>query len=83
MRKHDGIDSSRPYSIEKNRLLNWAENIADAWELFEEHDCPFISVYNKDGKRIYHAQFTLAYEGIADTAPMAICLAYIAWREEK
>lgn len=70
---------------------NWAENISDAWELFEEmpksyflgksvtHQYGFeIWKINDDGKGL-----TQLLDPVAETAPMAICLAWIAWKEAK
>ena len=64
---------------------NWAENIADAWELFEEMPhgliensiggmkiCSFIS----EGK-------SQAIQWYDDTAPLAICKSWLAWKENE
>lgn len=65
---------------------NWAENIADAWELFEEmpgaelkHDDStensidfYYCIEKKTNQHIY-----------GDTAPMAICLAWLVCKESK
>lgn len=66
---------------------NWAENISDAWELFEEPFCSYIVRYSNG------ASFRVTFEddekgnGLvisdADTAPMAICLAWLKWKESK
>lgn len=64
---------------------NWAENISDAWGLFEEMPLPMIT---KDSNYAYKFQSTSdwksaevpAFDGL--TAPMAICLAWIAWKQD-
>lgn len=64
---------------------NWAENISDAWQLFEE--MPESFSIQKDGlqwmvwKRKTNG--TVRFTDSADTAPMAIALAWLKWKELK
>ena len=96
MRKHDGIDNDHPFSNEKNRLYNWAENIADAWELFEEMSVdslqppflPSIKRQRESNKWMVHVITDHAHQNencgfIFKTAPMAICLAWLEWKRNK
>lgn len=66
-------------------LPNWPESIADAWELFEE----FISE-NKHLSCGIAIEPLVSHEWVASlgywrsygaTAPLAICKAWIAWKE--
>lgn len=65
---------------------NWAEDISDAWELFEEMPIPEIL---KIDSNYYEACFhnpkdeTKIERFNAYQAPMAICLAWLAWKEAK
>jgi len=70
---------------------NWPENIADAWELVEEWRAngEVDSIVYKtsdipDFKMVdtVHLRHSYIYSE-ADTAPLAICLAYIAWKESQ
>lgn len=97
MRAHDGIDNDHPFSAKKNRRYCWAQLIDDAWELFEEmvtsqqgwravvlsgNDSTFLPRYKvliKD----HDAHNRDECEASADTVPMAICLAWIKWKEQK
>lgn len=63
---------------------NWAENIADAWELFEEMPYCCVENVNSDLKICSYIPKG-KYEDVqwyADTAPMAICLAWLKWKGE-
>lgn len=64
------------------KTTNWAENISDAWELFEEMPTPEIGLMG--GKYICSSH---GFRGLcinkADTAPMAIALAWLAWKKNK
>lgn len=62
---------------------NWPVSIADGWELVEE-------MYNYNIKKIGTETTAVLYPdthilrgkvGKADTAPRAICLAWLAWKE--
>lgn len=79
------------YATDFNEIIdqnkNWAENIADAWELFEE--IPYkISVGKYEKKNYFIAKwehaFTVEPNIITEskTAPIAICLAWINWKEK-
>ncbi len=61
---------------------NWPENIADAWELWEELP-PFKSIeYHAPMNRPYSVMYTVGnthHQFDADTAPLAICVAWLAW----
>ena len=66
-------------------LLDWPVNISDAWELVEE-------MYNYNIKKIGGVVTAVLYPdthilrgqvGKADTAPVAICLAYIGVKESQ
>lgn len=70
-------------------LANWPENIADAWELFEEMPAPkVIYAYTRPGG----IEYDCGCAGISDpdgdyypyneadnTIARAICLAWLAW----
>lgn len=70
-------------------LYNWAENISDAWELFEE--MPDASIFKVDSKILKKEYSNLIYSASckdiglksysAETAPLAICLTWISWKE--
>lgn len=72
--------------------FNWAEYIEDAWILFEEISEKEMAFIQRDKNFRYGdswiVKIVLDYENrvadefFAPTAPMAICLAYIAWREK-
>jgi hypothetical protein len=81
-----------PYSNFDPRDVNpnWEENIADAWELFEEIKYQVLIVKWADGeyvisyvnaKNIYNPKKIIL--GEAKTAPEAICKAWIAWKENE
>lgn len=62
---------------------DWAENIADAWELFEE--MPSVAFVRKEYDGRYSCyNGTSAFEKgnwcIADTAPTAIATAWLGWK---
>lgn len=87
MRSHDGIDNDHPWNDKENRMWNWAENIADAWELFEEmphrfgiikNDRQSYSIWEEyQGNKTICLQY---YGEWCSTAPMAICLAWLKWK---
>lgn len=72
---------------------NWAENISDAWELFEE--MPLAEIFHTNLKDVKYTvtiwvrnkhtdEFCLGDRkvfGKGITAPLTICAAYITWRE--
>lgn len=59
---------------------NWAESISDAWELFEEMpDCLVGKAELLVNKWVVQ-DFSERQISQADTAPLAICLAWIAWK---
>lgn len=61
-------------------LRNWAENISDAWELFEEMPLGFSIMRDKE----YNwCLFHNSIWSVAPTAPMAIALAWLKWKESK
>lgn len=67
---------------------NWAESINDAWKLFEEMPNAGLAHYNNGelGKLKYSYRVTLLTNSIgmppvsADTAPLAICKAWLSWK---
>jgi hypothetical protein len=77
-------------------IPNWPVEIADAWELVEEMAIPdefALSMIYKDCMEniIWECVYS-RYEDcgdfgsrfvMADTAPLAICLAYIQWKESQ
>jgi hypothetical protein len=86
------VDSPAQDSARYYRVKNWPEDIATAWELVEEwrkkgevdsiiyktSDLPdFRQMINT-----VHLRHSDIYAE-ADTAPLAICLAYIQWRESQ
>lgn len=71
--------------VEQNK--NWAKNIADAWELFEEMPGALLSKSDttEDGRDIYHCRndsMEKCFMEWSFEAPMAICLAWINWKEK-
>ena len=66
---------------------NWAENINDAWELFEEnHEVSIKKMHDTNNTICYQCVFrdsnlNVIGDSAANTAPMAICLAWIKWKE--
>ena len=69
-------------------FMRWTTTIYHAWELFEE--MPFKMSVGKYAKKNYFiakwedafaTEPTILVE--AATVPMAICLAYIAWKEKE
>lgn len=78
-----------------SKLYNWAENIADAWELFEElpEGTSIMRVYSSGGKYsicLRDDNGALSYDNenikgffLYETAPLAICMAWIKWKESK
>ncbi len=90
MKNHDGIDDAHPYSNKNNRIYNWAENIGDAFELFEEmvknRDHENVSLYLGN---VYdewvcgEGDFEEVNGELAKTATIAICLTWIKWKETK
>lgn len=67
-----------------NYNKNWAENISDAWELFEEIPGAVISKDddNEDGCNSYYCRSATDNLSIyGATATEAICLAWIKWKE--
>lgn len=78
---------------------NWAESIADAWELFEDmvdsygglisvkmvgNSMPipgwpkYKIVFDENDAHIRNKEFSGA-----ETAPLSICLAWLAWKKQK
>lgn len=73
-------------SCHLGRDINWVENISDAWELFEEIPGAVISKDddNEDGCNNYYCRSATDNLSIyGATAPEAICLAWIKWKEGK
>ena len=68
-------------------IPNWPVNIVDAWELVEEMATPDnfgLSFWDKNiWECIYHKDEDHSSFVEADTAPRAICLAYIAYKESQ
>ena len=68
-------------------MINWAENINDAWELFEEnHEVSIKKMHYTNNTICYQCAFrdsnlNVIGDSSANTAPMAICLAWIKWKE--
>lgn len=79
-----GAETTPVYELDKN----WAENISDAWKLFEEMPNDTSIAISKNGRLFsiiigdscYFEDESKRFI-YADTAPLAICAAYIAWRE--
>lgn len=80
-KKWDG-DEKWPILIDKN----WAENISDAWELFEEMPVgTTIQKCNSGIEPFYSVGWDefidKEFSGEAGKASEAICLAWIKWKE--
>jgi len=71
------------------KSINWAGNILDAWQLFEENPEVYLKKgHYTDGTIVYQCVFrdsnlNVIGGGKAATAPMAIALAWLAWKENK
>lgn len=85
---HEGGDCNvRKYRDAK--IPNWAENIADAWELFEEMPNPKLQLFNHDDAGLARYPYRLvidfnSQDAIAGaTAPLAICIAWIKWKQSE
>jgi hypothetical protein len=92
---HEGYnDTLRGIKLPNNykavEIANWPENISAAWKLFEE--MPHPEIYH--GTYINGANYWRCacgkwdygepeYECEADTAPLAICRAWLMWKEDK
>jgi len=69
------------------KTINWAENIADAWELFEEMPNPKLQLFNSGDAAFMRfswrvtIDFKKDMEFLGATATIAICLAWIKWKE--
>ena len=65
-------------------IPNWSVSIADAWELVEEMATPDnfgLSFWDKNiWECIYHKDEDHSSFVEADTAPRAICLAWLEWK---
>ncbi len=59
--------------------FNWAENISDAWELFEEMP-HMANIFKREDGMFEVTCADEAYHGFADTAPLAIAKAYLKWK---
>jgi hypothetical protein len=79
------VDSPSPGSKVYYRVSNWPVDIKAAWELVEE-------MYNYNIKKIGGVTTAVLYPdthilhgqvGKADTAPLAICHAFIQWKESQ
>ena len=89
-------DPSLVYKDSNDDIPNWPVNIVDAWELVEEmrneHEIDIASDKLSDGSSTYCMKiFTFRGDGkgtgwrlehitTADTAPRAICLAWLEWK---
>lgn len=70
---------------------NWAESIQDAWGLFEEivnEDSLIDSVRYSDNLKKWLVGYIdsdgcFEIESQGETAPLAICLAWIKWKESQ
>lgn len=87
------------YAAEPLKSYNWAESIQDAWGLFEEMPkSSFVKHLGFDDGEKCGKFECLLYAGpkdskmrilekwveiTADTAPLAICLAWIQWKESQ
>lgn len=58
-------------------IPDWTENIADAWELVEE---AHMIIYTPQAYPKYGAEIDRGYMFVADTAPRAICAAWLEWK---
>lgn len=63
-------------------LPNWSRSISDAWELFEEMKDTILCKL-RNPKKEYRCQAGDIDHQTAKTAPLAICLAWIKWKEGK
>jgi len=76
--RHDLWPDAKKHTAFLIGCENWAEDIKDAWELFEEMRIDNVQLCAEPN------QWTVVWDDIeycADTAPMAICLAWIKWKE--
>jgi hypothetical protein len=79
------VDKSWYYAngVGLSTCRNWPESIAGAWELMEEMSMSeFVEIRKRDNTWIVdidNGSRTISPD--ADTAPRAISLAYISWKE--
>lgn len=77
-------EKGMPDKYSLSHIPNWPVNIQDAWELAEE--MRFVGMRQYD--RIWHCSVydqegSLEAYGTDESAPRAICLAYLAYMEAK
>lgn len=79
-----GRPNSRPESVMLRNLPDYCHSIAAAWEIVEKiiGDGFTISIDGtwRFGKKAYQCRTSArkeAFSGVQDTAPMAICLAFL------
>lgn len=80
-------DPSLVYKDSNDDIPNWPVNIADAWEMVEEMNktCfTFLSFQPTPGWEFKIKDTSSEgwgwYSGYSDTAPRAICLAWLEWK---
>ena len=81
------VDSPSPVSKVYYRVSNWPVDIKAAWELVEEMATPDnfgLSFWNNNvWECIYRKEEDYTGFVEADTAPLAICHAFIQWKESQ
>lgn len=76
-------------AFENGRFPNWPASIADAWKLVESNPLPLDITLHKHtfGDGLYYvtvhtSRGSKSIYGVADTAPLAICRAWLMWKQE-
>lgn len=71
-------------TVVNSNFYNWAENISDAWELFEESTEPYLKKMPPNYECVMRDKsLNIVGQARAGTPAKAICLAWIKWKESK
>ena len=77
--KWTGEHDTETFGVTRDPIPNWPVSIEAAWELVEEMDCENITIEN--GWLVMVDDMSRTIKGIAPTAPRAICLAWLMWKQ--
>ena len=87
---YDDIYYRTPEKVFESPVIpDYPRDIAAAWELVEEikNQCPIFKLQGfKDGEFVFDIQdehFTSLAWATGETAPLAICRAWLIWKEDK
>ncbi len=75
-------------SMDECHVPNWSTSIAAAWELIDQIPPEWFVSVDRDGKRWLcmigsNKSSEEYYSGEGTTAPVAICKAWLAWKESQ